>query len=115
MNRRVISRGQVYYADLQDDGTSRQSGIRPVIVCSNDVANRFSPVITVVALTTRNGKQKHNLPTHIYIEGNGLRKSIALCEQPLTIAKSDLKEYVSTLSTSTMEDVNKGLRIQLAL
>ncbi len=115
MNRRVILRGQVYYANLQDDGTSRQSGVRPVIICSNDIANKHSPVISVVAMTKVEGKKKHNIPTHIYIDGIGLQKSIALCEQPLTIAKSDLRQYVSTLSTSTMEDVNRGLRIQLAL
>lgn len=111
---RVVSRGQIYYADLQSDGTSKQSGMRPVIICSNDMANRFSPVITVVALTTK-VKSKHKMPTHVYISGDGLRNSIALCEQPLTISKTDLREYVTTLPSSSMEEVSKGLKIQLAL
>ena len=47
-----IERGDILIADLgKASGTSIQSGIRPVIVISNNKANTYSPVVTVVPLT----------------------------------------------------------------
>ena len=115
-NTLTVHRGQVFYAELKNDGTSRQSGIRPIIICSNEQANRFSSIISCVSLTS--SKTKNPLPTHIHISASesGLKlDSIALCEQPLSISKSDLKEYVCTLNEECMQKVSQGLRIQLAL
>lgn len=111
-----VHRGQVFYAELKDDGSSKQSGIRPIIICSNEHANRFSSIISCVSLTS--SKTKSPLPTHIFISASesGLNlDSIALCEQPLSISKSDLKRYVCTLNEECMQKVSQGLRIQLAL
>ena len=46
-----IKRGDIIIADLGQHETSIQSGIRPCVVMSNNMANRHSPVITVVPLT----------------------------------------------------------------
>lgn len=43
---------EIWFADLPAVGGSIQSGTRPVVIVSNDVANRFSPVITAVPLTS---------------------------------------------------------------
>ena len=115
-NTRTIHRGQVFYADLKNDGTSKQSGVRPIIICSNESANKFSSIVSCVSLTS--SKTKSPLPTHIFISASesGLNlDSIALCEQPLSISKSDLKEYVCTLDEQCMQKVSQGLKIQLAL
>lgn len=62
-----IRRGDILYADLgvQYQG-SMQGGMRPVVVISNNRANRYSTVLTVVPLSTRIYK-KQNLPTHVFI------------------------------------------------
>ena len=62
-----IRRGDILYADLgvQYQG-SMQGGMRPVVVVSNNRANRHSTVITVVPLSTKIYK-KRNLPTHVFI------------------------------------------------
>ena len=56
---------------------SEQGGGRPAVVVSNDMCNRYSPVITVVFLTTR---EKKDLPTHVQIKSSRY-DSTALCEQ----------------------------------
>ena len=64
--------------------TSVQGGVRPVIVVSNNKANTYSSVITVVPLTSRIYKKRY-LPTHVFIskyDMTGIRKgSLALAEQ----------------------------------
>ena len=42
----------------QVPGTSLQSGIRPVVVVSNNKANTYSPVVTVVPFTSRVYKKR---------------------------------------------------------
>lgn len=48
-----IKRGDNIIADLGQHETSIQSGIRPCVVMSNDMANKHSLVITVVPLTSK--------------------------------------------------------------
>ena len=54
-----IRRGDILYADLggQYQG-SMQGGMRPVVVVSNNMANKHSTVITVVPLSTKSLKRK---------------------------------------------------------
>lgn len=113
----VLHRGDVFYADLgKADGTSKQAGIRPVVICSCKACNTHSQIVSVCTITT--SRTKHRIPTHVSLLASetGLsRDSICLCEQPLSISKSDLLEYVTTLSEEHMERISDGLRIQLAL
>jgi mRNA-degrading endonuclease toxin of MazEF toxin-antitoxin module len=79
-----ITRGNIILADLGvSEQCSIQRGIRPYVVISNNRANKNSPVITVVPLTTKISKKRH-LPTHVFVSAyrsEGLdRHSIALCE-----------------------------------
>ena len=53
-----IRRGDIIIADLGQHETSIQSGIRPCVVMSNNMANRYSPVITVVSLTLKIHKKE---------------------------------------------------------
>lgn len=116
MEHTIINRGDVFYANLKSDGTSRQSGIRPIVIISNAQCNRYSPIVTIVSLST--SKTKHRLPTHISLLASetGLKMdSICLCEQPMSIAKTDLLNYVTSLSKEHMNRVDDGLRCQLCL
>ena len=63
----IIRRGDILWADLgMFPITSVQGGVRPVIVVSNNKANTYSSVITVVPLTSRIYKKRY-LPTHVFI------------------------------------------------
>lgn len=41
----IISRGDIYYADLRPVVGSEQGGIRPVVILQNNVGNRYSPTV----------------------------------------------------------------------
>ena len=85
----MIKRGDIYWAKLAEQKDSNViCKTRPVIVVSNNTANRFSPILSVVPIT---GQKKKTLPTHVEISGYGLPgTSIALIEQVICIDKTNL-------------------------
>ena len=116
MVEQVINRGDVFWADIEYDGTSIQGGVRPIVIVSNQQCNRYSSIISAVCLTT--SKTKTLLPTHVSISAKeaGLKQdSICLCEQPMPIAKSKLIRFITALSLKDMRRIEDGLRCQLGL
>lgn len=93
-----IRGGDILYADLggQYQG-SMQGGMRPVVVVSNNMANKHSTVITVVPLSAKIFK-KRNLPTHVFVSAyraEGLEQhSITLCEQVTALDYGRISLYV---------------------
>ena len=111
-----VRRGEIYMADLSPVCGSEQGGVRPVLVVQNDIGNKFSPTVIVVAVTSKLHKAK--LPTHIELKdnvGNLEKDSILLCEQIRTIDKLRLKDKVGALDLSLMKSVDKAIAISLAL
>ena len=111
-----ISRGDVFYGDLNPVVGSEQGGIRPVLIIQNDIGNKYSPTVIVAAITSEIDKTK--LPTHVSIKGDSeeLRKdSIVLLEQIRTIDKDRLKQRVTQLPEETMSEVDKAISISLGL
>ena len=110
-----ILRGEIYMADLSPVYGSEQGGVRPVLVIQNNVGNKYSPTVIIVAITSKLHKAK--IPTHVEIKSTcGLPlNSIALCEQLRTIDKARLKEKVGVLSFSEMRLIDKAVMVSLAL
>lgn len=88
---------EIWLADIPVLKNSHiQYGYRPVVVVSNDAANTYSPVITVVPLTSR--MHKPHLPTHVYLVGQGLeRAGIALCEQIMPLDRHRLRRRLGVV------------------
>lgn len=110
-----MKRGQIYYADLSPVVGSEQGGYRPVLIIQNDIGNRYAPTTIVAVITTR--KTKADLPTHIWLNAEcGLpRESMVECEQVRTLDKKRLKECVGQVSAEVMKEIDKGLKISLAV
>lgn len=110
----IVSRGEIYYADLSPVVGSEQGGIRPVIVLQNDIGNKYSPTTIVSPITSRISKKF--LPTHILLnECEGLKNSVVLLEQIRTIDKSRLKQKISQLPPEKVEALNNAIKISLGL
>ena len=62
----MCKRGDIYYVDFGEKDGSKQGGVRPALVVSNNKANKHSPVVTVIPLSARVWKKKY-LPTHVQI------------------------------------------------
>lgn len=110
-------RGDVFYADLGEGKGNVQGGIRPVIIIQNDKGNEFSPNVIVAPITSK-VHSKAKLPTHVELNYKyiGLNQpSMALLENPVTISKKDVKQFVGRLSKEDIEKINEGLKISLEL
>jgi len=96
----------------------RRGDIRPVVIVSNDSANRHSTVFHAVPLTSKIHKKTY-LPTHIFIssfKAVGLRtNSIAQCEQLCDVKDTDLIEKIGKVSKNQLRQITKGMQIQLGM
>ena len=113
---REIKRGQIIMAELPTVGGSVQNGMRPVMVISNDKANKFSPNIIAVPLTSRD---KKHLPTHCKLQPtkkNGLKvASTVLCEQILTLSKDCIKKVIGAVDGEHLPMVDKAIKESISL
>jgi mRNA interferase MazF len=48
----ILKRGEVWFANLDPTRGSEQAGMRPILVCQNDVLNRFTTTVVTVPFTT---------------------------------------------------------------
>ena len=83
------------------------------MVVQNNVGNKYSPTVIVVAITSQINKAK--IPTHIELSTEyGLTKdSVLLTEQIRTLDKRRLKEKIGVLDEKCMKNVNNALLISL--
>lgn len=110
-----IKKGDVYLANLPVfQGSSIQSGVRPIIVGSNKMACKHSPVIQYIPITSK--MSKNNLPTHVVLESDFFEKqSMALAEQLGCIDKNRLIKKIGTLTNEDLQKINRASRIQQEL
>ena len=111
-----ITRGDIFFADLDPVQGSEQGGVRPVVIVQNDRGNRFSPTVICAAMTSQLGK--NDLPTHVWVaaKDSGLKSdSLVLCEQIRTIEKRRLKNRAGHIGGLALERVNAALRAALGI
>lgn len=113
---RKISRGDLYYANLDPVVGSEQSGCRPVVILQNNIGNRFSTTVIVAAISSKSDA-KTRMPTHCYIPAGNIltTPSIVLLEQIRTIDKSRLGQYIGNLNETYMDKVDLALAISIGL
>jgi len=112
-----IRRGDMYFARLDPVTGSEQGGRRPVVICQNNVGNRYSPSFVVVPLTCNLGKKP--LPTHVLIpqsNTNGLDfDSLILTEQIRTIDRTRFAGYIGRINREQQDKIDMALAICLGI
>ena len=113
----VISRGEIWWANLPEPIGSGPGYRHPVLIVQAEFLNetRINTVIAVVITTNLNLAE---MPGNVNLSErtSGLSKeSVVNVIQILTIDKRLLLEYVGTLSERKMEQIEKGLRLVLSL
>ena len=112
---KIVKKGEVFWADLGQTEGHVQSGRRPVLVIGNDMANRFSSVVTVLPMSARIEKL-HAISTHIKLNSALRCESIVLPEQIRTISKEQLVSgCIYRLTDDEKESVDQALLKQLGL
>jgi len=112
-----IQRGEVYWVNLPFFDKSDKENIRelqgrhPGVVISNNEQNKFSPLITVLPLTSKIDKI---YPFQVLSEIKG-RNGIILVDQIRTLDRKRFGEKLGELDLELMEEVERALHITLAL
>lgn len=109
-----IRRYDIWLADIPKQENSHvQCGRRPIVIVSNEKANRFGPIVSVVPLTSK--LDKKSLPTHVFLSEPDLREdSIALCEHVNTVDKRCLIRYLGSVKIPFNRlAIQHGLMVQL--
>ena len=109
-------RGDVWLASLDPVVSSETGKTRPVLIIQNDIANEFSLVVIVAALTGAVGTKDY--PTEVRVrrpEGGPTKASVVLLNQIRTLDKRRLVECWGCLEPKTMQQVDEALRISVGL
>ena len=113
----IVKKGDIFYADLGGNSFSEQSGIRPILIVSNDMGNKYSPTVIIAPLTSK--IKRTDLPVHIKLtkdNENGLElNSVALLEQIRVLDKKRLYFKIGSICKQDLEKVNECLKISLGL
>lgn len=105
-----IYRGDIFYIMQESYVGSEQKPGRPGIIVSNDLANKHSPNVEVVFLTSQDKKY---LPTHVEVIARV--PSTAMCENIQTVSKERLSDFIRSCTTSEMKAIDKALLHSLGI
>lgn len=105
-----IYRGDIFYITQGSYVGSEQKSGRPGVIVSNDLANKHSPNVEVVFLTSQ---EKKALPTHVEVIARV--PSTALCENIQTVSKERLSDFIRSCTTSEMKAIDKALLHSLGI
>lgn len=112
-----MRRGQIWWAALGDPAGSGPGYRRPaVIVSANDFNDSAISTVIVVFLTTSQARARDPGVIRIATRGTGLPKdSFANVSQLYTVDRRVLQGQIGRVPDALMADVDRGLRLVLAL
>jgi mRNA interferase MazF len=112
-----ILRGEVYWvklplADVKEKENIRElKGNHPGLVISNDEQNKFSPLITILPLTSQIDKI---YPFQVFSKLKG-KNGIILVDQIRTIDRIRFGDKIGEIDYDLMDQVERALHVTLAL
>jgi mRNA interferase MazF len=104
-----MKRGEVYRVDLDPVVGSETGKTRPALVLQNELANRSSPTVTVVPISSQIARV---YPFQVRIpagEGGLTRDSKALCEQIRTVSRQRIRERLGELPDERLLEIREAL------
>ncbi len=110
-----MNRGDIWWANLPEPAGSGPGYRRPVLVLQSDAFNQ-SRISTVVVLVITKNVQLAKAPGNVLLTPrmSGLDiDSVVNVSQILTLDKSLLTEYVSSLTEAKMAKIEAGVRLVL--
>lgn len=105
-------RGQIWWCKLSNtfDG-SIQGKTRPIIIMSNDLANKHSNCLLGIPTTTQ---IKKDMPTHTVFELNG-NMCTALAENLMSVNSNNLTDYIGTVDDELLLKLEENIIVALGL
>lgn len=110
-----MKRGEIYTVNFDPSRGSEIKKIRPALIVSNDICNRYSQTVTAIPLSSKTDKI---YPFEVLVkkEDSGLKlDSKVKANQIRSIDKSRVIKLVGTLPDDIMEGVEAAIKIHLAI
>lgn len=105
-----MKQGEIWYVDLNPVKGSEQAGIRPVVIISGNLLNRYLNVVIVVPLTSQIKNYKGN-PVLDPDKRNGLTsRSEMLVFHVRSVSKDRLIKKVGSVDTADLHIAMKTLQ-----
>lgn len=109
-----IKRGDIFWANFDPTIGAEIQKTRPCVIVSNDVANTFSPLVSVVPITSQ--KLEKIYPHEVSVDGiAGLKNSKVKVHQVRTFDKKRLQKRIGKLPDEHMRLVDEALARHLSL
>lgn len=114
----IPKRGEIYLVNFDPAIGAKIKKTRPALILQNDIANRYSSVTIVAAITSFSDKDGKTYPTEVFIgdsEGGLNNNSVTLLNQIRTIDNGRLVKKLGVLKDKTMAQIDKAIQISLGL
>lgn len=110
-----LRRGDLVLVNLDPSVGSEANKTRPAVVVSNDRANRTSPVVTIVPITS-NTAQVYSFQVFLPRDESGLDEdSKAQAEQIRTVDRRRLSRHLGYLPPTRVQQLDAALRLHLGV
>jgi mRNA interferase MazF len=109
-------RGDIYLVNFDPTIGSEIQKTRPALIIQNDIANRYSPITIVAAITSKVSIPTY--PTEVILEpgGSGLsQRSAALLNQIRSVDRGRLIKHIGRINSETLRRVDQAIQISLGL
>ncbi len=109
----VINQGDIFWIDLEEPKGSEPGYRHPHVVIQNNLFNR-SKIGTVVVCVLTSNLKRANAPGNVLLEkkeANLPKPSVANVSQIFTVDKSQVGEYIGTLSPHRVRQILDGIKL----
>ena len=109
----VINQGDIYWIELEEPSGSEPGYSHPHVVIQNNVFN-CSRIHTVVVCALTSNLKRGDVPGNVLLEpgeANLPKPSVVVVSQIFAVDKTQLGEYIGTLSTRRVRQILDGIRL----
>ena len=109
-------RGEIYWVKLDPTIGAEIAKTRPALIVSNDVGNQYADRVIVAPITSSQVARVYPFEAKLEAgEGGVTQPSKVLLDQIRTVDKSRLGNRIGMLAAVKMEEVNRAIRLSLAV
>ena len=111
----MINQGDIYWIELDEPEGSEPGYKHPHVIVQNNLFNR-SQIRTVLVCPLTSNLKRSSAPGNVFLdkkESNLAKQSVVNVSQVFTVDKTQLDEYVGTLSTKRVNEILNGIKLVL--
>lgn len=111
----MIRQGDIYWIDLDEPGDSEPGYRHPHVVVQNNLFNH-SRINTVLVCPLTSNLKRADSPGNVLLskrEANLPKPSVVNVSQIFTVDKSQLGDYIGTLTSERLRQVLDGIKLLL--